>query len=123
MRGDLPPRPTHPACSDVLWGLMQRCWNRDPDSRPTVSEVLQVLPSDTLSKIRCLYEPGMASHEFQHALGRLYGSDDYQNRVDTLHGAGLKEFVDFLDNVQCSPNLFRLSPCINPLFRYSGRRG
>jgi len=79
--------------------------------RPAVSEVFQVLPSAALSKLRRLYQPGMASHEFHLALGRFYGSTKYQDRVDCLHGVDLKEFVDFLDNVRRSPGIF----CLNPI--------
>ena len=94
MRGDRPPRPTHQACSDILWELTQQCWDPEAHLRPEVSEalqeVLQVLPSNILNEIRSLYEPGTASHKFQLALARFYGSDNYQDRVDSLHGTDLK---------------------------------
>ena len=41
--GKRPPRPTHPALTTDLWGLMERCWSQEPCSRPEVSEVLNVL--------------------------------------------------------------------------------
>ena len=41
--GVRPERPSHPACTDLLWALMQRCWDHDPGSRPKVSEILQTL--------------------------------------------------------------------------------
>lgn len=110
MRGDRPQRPTHPACSDELWALVQRCWNRDPHLRPEVSEVFQVLPSSILDKLRRLYEPGTASHEFQLALGRFYGCTNYQDSIYSLHGTELNEFVNFLDSVRQPSNLFRSSP-------------
>ena len=80
--------------------MTQRCWNQVPYLRPEVSEVLQVLPGSALSKLRRLYKPGMVSHEFQLALGRFYGSTGYQDRVDGLNSADLKEFVDFLDTAR-----------------------
>ena len=43
MRGERPPRPTHPALTDELWVLTQRCWNQDPHLRPEISKVLKVL--------------------------------------------------------------------------------
>lgn len=43
MKGQRPPRPTHPAFTDELWTLMQRCWDSDPNLRPGVSEVLRIL--------------------------------------------------------------------------------
>lgn len=78
---------------------MKRYWDKDPRLRPEVSEVFQVLPSGILDEIRPLSERGMASHELQLTLGRFYGAPNYQDRIDSLHGADLKEFVDFLVNV------------------------
>jgi len=51
MRGDRPSRPIHPALSHGLWELMEHCWSQEPDSRPDMPEVLQVLhnPSAPLS--------------------------------------------------------------------------
>lgn len=99
MHGNRPPQPTNLASSDKLWGLIQRCWDQEPLLRPKVSEVLRILPTSALDKLRRLYEPGMASQEFQLALGRFYCSTEYQDNVDGLHGTDLKEFVDFLDTV------------------------
>ena len=42
-QGKRPPRPTHPAFTEVLWTLMQRCWDHDPHLRPEASEVSQIL--------------------------------------------------------------------------------
>ena len=42
MEGKRPPRPAHPAFTEDLWALMQRCWDHDPCLRPGVSEALQV---------------------------------------------------------------------------------
>jgi len=47
--GRRPPRPTHPAFTDNLWALMQRCWNQDPHLRPEVSEAVQVLLTPLVS--------------------------------------------------------------------------
>ena len=44
MRGNHLLQPTHLACLDELWVLMQRCWDWKPLSCLKVSEVLQVLP-------------------------------------------------------------------------------
>jgi len=40
--GQRPPRPPHPACTDLLWALMQRCWDTDPKLRPEASDVLEI---------------------------------------------------------------------------------
>ena len=42
-QGKRPPRPTHPAFTENLWGLVQRCWDHNPHLRPEVSEVSQGL--------------------------------------------------------------------------------
>jgi len=47
--GKRPPRPVHPALTDDLWELMERCWAQEPDSRPEMLEVLQVLRSSSVS--------------------------------------------------------------------------
>ena len=41
--GHRPPRPTHPAFTDGLWSLTQRCWDQEARLRPQVLEVLAVL--------------------------------------------------------------------------------
>lgn len=43
MEGRRPPRPMYPAFTDNLWMLVQCCWDHDPDLRPNVSQVLDVL--------------------------------------------------------------------------------
>jgi len=39
----LPPRPGHPAISrgltDDLWALMMQCWNKRPESRPSMTSI------------------------------------------------------------------------------------
>ena len=47
-RGERPPRPTHTNFTDELWELTQRCWDRDPRSRPEVSELLEVLRNSSV---------------------------------------------------------------------------
>ena len=37
--GDRPSRPTHPALTDKLWALTQRCWDQDVDRRPNALRV------------------------------------------------------------------------------------
>ena len=45
VQGKRPPRPTHPALTENLWTLIQRCWHHDPHLRPEASEALEVLTS------------------------------------------------------------------------------
>ena len=41
--GERPSRPTHPALTDKLWTLTQRCWDRDTRRRPNVPQILRSL--------------------------------------------------------------------------------
>ena len=43
LRGNRPPRPEHPSCTDDLWALMKRCWDKDLHSRPSALEISQTL--------------------------------------------------------------------------------
>lgn len=121
MQGNRPPRPTHQAFSDELWTLTQRCWDQKPCLRPEVAEVFQALSSCAFNKLRRLSKLGIASHEFELALAQFYESTGYQDRVDSLHGAGLKNFVDFLDTVRSS-NLFCPNLRFDARFRCYGLR-
>jgi len=47
--GERPRRPTNPdvidnGLDDNMWELLQHCWDKDPALRPSIQEVLQVLP-------------------------------------------------------------------------------
>jgi len=41
--GERPPRPTHPALTDALWSLTQRCWDQDALRRPQGLQILRSL--------------------------------------------------------------------------------
>jgi len=41
--GKRPPRPTHQDLTNHLWEMVQRCWSRDPQHRPDISEVILCL--------------------------------------------------------------------------------
>ena len=43
--GERPPRPDNPSCTDDLWALIQRCWDRDIRLRPEIHEVQKILSS------------------------------------------------------------------------------
>jgi len=49
--GKRPPRPTHPAFTEGLWALMQRCWAHDSCLRPDAAEVLQILLAPSVTPI------------------------------------------------------------------------
>lgn len=49
MTGERPRRPEDPmyvarGLDDAMWALLQRCWREEPEQRPTIDEVLEVLP-------------------------------------------------------------------------------
>ena len=46
--GERPPRPTHPALTDELWALTQRCWDQEPQLRPPVLRISCSLCVSTL---------------------------------------------------------------------------
>lgn len=48
-QGERPPRPAHPDLTDDLWNLMKSCWDPDPQLRPEISEVLEVLLNPSVS--------------------------------------------------------------------------
>lgn len=50
-QGERPPRPTHPILTERIWSLIQRCWQHDPDLRPEVTEVLQILLTPSVSHL------------------------------------------------------------------------
>ena len=37
--GERPSRPTHPALTDKLWTLTQRCWDQDARRRPNALQI------------------------------------------------------------------------------------
>ena len=39
LSGKRPERPNHPALTDELWDLIQRCWDQVPQRRPGISDV------------------------------------------------------------------------------------
>ena len=48
-QGQRPERPTDPevierGLDDKLWDLLQRCWLREPEERPSIEQILQELP-------------------------------------------------------------------------------
>ena len=50
IQGGRPLRPTHPAFTEELWKLMQRCWDHTPSSRPEIPEVLQIVLATSVSR-------------------------------------------------------------------------
>jgi len=97
IQGERPPRPTNSALTDDVWALMEMCWEQEPQSRPVMREVLQVLAP---SLLRSLYQSTKSSPEFEVALGQFYGSIERKECVSRLRGADVKEFANFLEDVR-----------------------
>ncbi|KAF9784466.1 kinase-like domain-containing protein [Thelephora terrestris] len=38
-----PPRPAHQELSDQLWGMIEKCWQKEPSDRPTIRELVAFL--------------------------------------------------------------------------------
>ena len=43
MNGNRPGRSDHPDFTESLWTLTQRCWSQEPQDRPDIQEVIEVL--------------------------------------------------------------------------------
>ena len=43
VKGTRPRRPDHPDFAEPLWTLTQRCWSQEPQDRPGIQEVIEVL--------------------------------------------------------------------------------
>ena len=119
-QGEHPPRPTHPAVTESLWALMQRCWNSDPQLRPKVSEVLEALtPSVSrlllhsgplIRKIDCsqpsnpsswerLIDPTLSANERIDLITSIFSDHDEANGHKSLSGGAAQAFVDEMDEV------------------------
>ena len=46
--GMRPSRPTHPALTEPLWELMQRCWDEEPLLRPEAAEISRILRASSV---------------------------------------------------------------------------
>jgi hypothetical protein len=95
--GERPPRPTNPLFTDEIWALTRQCWDQKPESRPEMSTVLRDLAPCLL---QCLYNCAKSSPEFQVALSQFYDSTERKSCISGLHGAKLKEFINFLEDVR-----------------------
>jgi len=123
--GKRPPRPIHPAFTEELWTLMQRCWARDSCLRPDAAEVLQILltPSVTpipetvrpLTDFLCSDPPvwkrligcSLSKDERITLISSIFTNNDETKVVGHLSGDDAQTFVDVVDEV---------TPPHNPMF-------
>jgi len=50
LSGKRPERPAHPNFTDDLWDLIKRCWNREPERRPDISQVILCLQTTSFRR-------------------------------------------------------------------------
>ena len=50
LSGNRPGRPAHPSVTDDLWNMIKRCWNREPERRPDISQVVSCLRATSLRR-------------------------------------------------------------------------
>ena len=97
MEGDRPPRPTDQTLTDDMWTFMRMCWGQEPQSRPTMREVLQYLAPRLLQS---LHRFDKSLPEFPAVLCQFYDSTERGHCIDGLGSAELGEFVNLLDEVR-----------------------
>ena len=100
MRGERPPRPTHPTFTEDLWAVMQRCWHQNPVSRPQFSEVVQIL---TLPFRKHLVSHTLGKDERIHLIATIFSDDDQVKVVRPASEDDTQIFIDVIDEV---------SPCV-----------
>ena len=97
MRGNRPLRPTYPTFTDGLWKIMECCWDQDPCSRPTISDVvLQVL---TLSVCDRLTGHTFATPERVSLIGTIFLDNDPVAMVKNLSKDDAQILIDVVDGV------------------------
>ena len=129
LRGERPHQPTHPAFTEDLWVLVQRCWDKDPHQRPEVPEVLDVLHSLSVSGLflQQLRRLNRSSSGFHDQLTKILYGKDYQQCAPNLQGNDLVWLINYLDKVwhyitfshPCS-RYCRLSMVLTPPVQPSG---
>ena len=104
VRGNRPPRPTHPTFTDDLWKVMQCCWNQDPCLRPTISEVVpQVL---TLSVCNRLIGHTFTTPERVSLIGTIFLDNDPVAMVENFPRGDAQILIDVVNEV--SPARFHV---------------
>jgi len=98
--GERPPRPKHPTLTEILWMMIQRCWDQDPQSRPEVPEVLEVLQVLLAQSVKQLISHGLATPECISLVATIFSDDDQAEVVGHLPGDEVQAFVDMIYKVR-----------------------
>ena len=129
VQGGRPPQPTHPAFTEDVWALMQRCWDQGPRLRPEVQEVSKVLQASSASRpfLQQLRLLDRSLSGFHDQLTKVLYGEGYQQRVANSQGDDLVWLVDYLDRVcrhvafpTFRSSLHRLSMILSPPVALSG---
>ena len=101
VQGKRPPQPTHPAFTEDVWALVQRCWNQEPHLRPQVREVLEALRTLSIPRqfLQQLHHLDVSSPGFHDQLNDTLYGEEYQQCAPNLQGNDLIWLVDYLDKV------------------------
>ena len=94
--GKRPQRPEKPFLTDDTWKLIESCWNPKADSRPDIGTVLQTLAPILFRSLRQFIE---SLPELHVSLSQFYDSTGRKSCIDHLEGAGLRNFINFLNDV------------------------
>ncbi|KAF9642914.1 kinase-like protein [Thelephora ganbajun] len=97
-QGKRPPRPTHPTFTEILWTLMQRCWDQNPRLRPDASEVLQILltPADPPAWKRLIGHT-LSTNEHISLITSLFSDRSEVEVLENLSGDDAQAFIDVID--------------------------
>ncbi|KAF9644747.1 kinase-like protein, partial [Thelephora ganbajun] len=98
-KGERPPRPEHPAVTDGLWGLIQRCWDQEPRLRPEAAEVLQVLPASAPPAWKRLVAYPLSAGDRISLITSLFSDRGEVEMAGCLSGGDAQAFIDAVDGV------------------------
>ncbi|KAF9789353.1 kinase-like domain-containing protein [Thelephora terrestris] len=109
--GKRPPRPTHPIFTENLWTLMQRCWDHDPNSRPDVSEVLQILLNLDIPAWKQLITHTLAADRRVSLVTAIFSDHD---QVKMIHGKCLRYLHRICGRHALLPRSLEIPLCYDP---------
>jgi len=78
LSGCRPERPADPNLTDCLWNLIKQCWNRDPQRRPRITEVVLLLQTALASRSRDRVSLDGSTLAAFPRKGSIFGDSCYQ---------------------------------------------
>lgn len=96
-QGERPRRPAPPSFTQDLWTLTRRCWDHEPLSRPTISEVvMEVL---ALSIHKRLISRAPATHEGISPIVTVFLGNGQIEAIEHLSQDDTQILIDVVDEV------------------------